>query len=113
MKCKLIKGTGENLKEVTESLGLRSKMKLTKIVDVVSEVLEDIRENGDAAVYKYTEKFDGCDLREKGMKVSKEDIDAAIGQIDPELLAVIKKSAANIRKFHEQQKEEGFMMETG
>ena len=65
MKCKLIKGTGENLKEVTESLGLRSKMKLTKIVDVVSEVLEDIRENGDAAVYKYTEKFDGCDLREK------------------------------------------------
>ena len=113
MKCKLIKGTSENLKEVTESLGLRSKMKLTKIVDVVSEVLEDIRENGDAAVYKYTQKFDGCDLRESGMKVSKEEIDAAISQIDPELLAVIRKSAANIRAFHEKQKEEGFMMETG
>jgi len=113
MKCKLIKGTGENLKEVTESLGLRSKMKLTNIVDTVSKVIEDIRENGDEAVYKYTEKFDGCDLRSSGMKVSKEEIDAAISEIDPKLLEVIKKSAANIRKFHEQQKEEGFMMETG
>lgn len=114
MKCKLLEGTSENLKQVCEELGMRGKMDLTNVNSIVAEVLDDIRQNGDAAVLKYTEKFDGAKLTLETMKVTSEEIDAAIKTVeaeDPELLDVIKKAAKNIRAFHERQKEDGFMME--
>ena len=58
MKCKVVKGNKENLKELCDLLGARSKMDLGPIIETVSGVIDDIRENGDNAVLKYTEKFD-------------------------------------------------------
>ncbi|MCQ2466906.1 MAG: histidinol dehydrogenase [Clostridia bacterium] len=111
MKCKFLEGTEANLKETVELLGMRGKMDLGPVIDTVNGVLADIRENGDEAVLKYTAKFDGCELTPETMRVTKEEIDEAIAKVNPELLEVIKKSAANIRAFHEMQKEEGFMMD--
>ncbi len=113
MKCKTFKGTKENLKEVCDSLGVRGKMELGPVIDTVSKVLEDIRSNGDSAVLKYTEKFDGVKFTSEQMKVTAEEIEIAKQEINPDLYEVIKKAAANIRIFHEKQKEDGFMMETG
>ena len=112
MRCKLIEGTSDNLKEVCEQLGLRSKMQKSDVVSIVQGVLDDIRENGDEAVLKYTKKFDGADLTPETMRVTKEEIDSAINEIEPDLLRIIKKAAENIRTFHEKQREEGFMMDT-
>ena len=112
MRCKLIEGTQDNLKEVCEQLGLRSKMQKSDVVSIVQGVLDDIRENGDEAVLKYTKKFDGADLTPDTMRVTKEEIDSAINEIEPDLLRIIKKAAENIRAFHEKQREEGFMMDT-
>ncbi len=111
MKCKYLEGTSSNLKEVCELLGLRGKMDLGPVIETVSAVIDDIRENGDAAVSKYTKKFDGCDIDSSNILVTKEEIDQAMKEVEPELLEVIKKAAANIRAFHEKQKEEGFMMD--
>jgi len=111
MKCKYLEGTSSNLKEVCELLGLRGKMDLGPVIETVSAVIDDIRENGDAAVSKYTKKFDGCDIDSSNILVTKEEIDRAMAEVEPELLEVIKKAAANIRAFHEKQKEEGFMMD--
>ena len=111
MKCKYLEGTSSNLKEVCEILGLRGKMDLGPVIETVSAVIDDIRENGDAAVSKYTKKFDGCDIDSSNILVTKEEIDRAMAEVEPELLEVIKKAAANIRAFHEKQKEEGFMMD--
>lgn len=111
MKCKFLEGTEANLKETCELLGMRGKMDLGPVIDTVSAVLADIRDNGDEAVLKYTAKFDGCTLTADAMRVTKEEIDEAIAKVEPDLLEVIKKSAANIRAFHEKQKEEGFMMD--
>ena len=111
MKCKYIEGTSSNLKEVCELLGLRGKMDLGPVIETVSAVIDDIRENGDAAVSKYTKKFDGCDIDSSNILVTKEEIDQAMKEVEPELLEIIKKAAANIRAFHEKQKEEGFMMD--
>ncbi|SCW54406.1 histidinol dehydrogenase [Ruminococcaceae bacterium YRB3002] len=113
MKCKLIEGTSENLKDVCEQLGLRSKMQKSDVVSIVQEVLDDIRENGDEAVLKYTRKFDGADLTPATMRVTEEEIQSALAEIEPDLLRILTKAANNIRKFHEQQREAGFMMETG
>ena len=111
MKCKYMEGTSSNLKEVCELLGLRGKMDLGPVIETVSAVIDDIRENGDAAVSKYTKKFDGCDIDSSNILVTKEEIDKAMAEVEPELLEIIKKAAANIRAFHEKQKEEGFMMD--
>ncbi len=112
MRCRLIEGTKENLKEVCEQLGLRSKMQKSDVVSIVQEVLDDIRENGDEAVLKYTKQFDGADLTPDTMRVTQAEIDSAINEIEPDLLRIIKKASGNIRTFHERQREEGFMMDT-
>ncbi len=112
MRCRLIEGTTENLKEVCEQLGLRSKMQKSDVVSIVQGVLDDIKENGDEAVLRYTKKFDGADLTPATMRVTKEEIDDAINTIEPDLLRIIKRAAENIRTFHERQREEGFMMDT-
>ena len=113
MKCKLVKGTKDNLKEQCSKLGARGKMDLGPIIDTVNGVLSDIRDNGDEAVLKYTKMFDKAELTATTMRVTPEEIEEGFNQVEPELLEVMKKAASNIRAFHEKQKEEGFMMEVG
>ena len=91
MKCKVVKGNKENLKELCDLLGARSKMDLGPIIETVSGVIDDIKENGDNAVLKYTEKFDKAVLTADTMRVTAAEIDEAIKSIDPELLGIIRK----------------------
>ena len=113
MRCKLIEGTKENLKATVQSLGVRGKMDLKPVITVVQDVIDNIRENGDEALLAYTEKFDKVKLAADQLKVTQKEIDDAIASLDPELLTVMKKAASNIRRFHEEQKEHGFMMDAG
>lgn len=80
---------------------------------IVSDIIKDVRENGDRALYKYCEKFDGARL--DSLEVSAEEIDEAVSSVEPEFLAILKKAAANIRKFHEKQVRNSFIIndETG
>ena len=110
MKCKILEGTKENLKSTVESLGVRGKMDLKPVIDTVQSVIDDIRTNGDEALLRYTEKFDGVKLTPETLRVTEEEIASAISQVDPELFEVMKRAEANIRSFHEKQREEGFMM---
>ncbi|MBR5359233.1 MAG: histidinol dehydrogenase [Clostridiales bacterium] len=109
MKCKLVNGTKENLKATVEKLGIRGKMDLKPVIDTVQQVIDNIRENGDKALLGYTEKFDGVKMEASQIRVTDEEIAAAKASIDPELMGVMERAAANIRAFHEKQKEEGFM----
>ena len=86
----------------------RTQVDADQFVDVVRPVIQDIKENGDAAVVKYTKKFDGADIAPDQQKVTAEEIQAAYQFVDDRLLAAMKKSASNIRAFHELQKPEGF-----
>ena len=113
MRCKLIEGTQENLKATVQSLGVRGKMDLKPVIDTVQDVIDNVRENGDSALLGYTEKFDGVKLTPDQLRVTDKEIEDAIASVDPELLTVMKRAAANIRSFHEEQKEHGFMMDCG
>ncbi len=112
MKCKVVKGYKENLRELCDTLGARGKMDLGPIIETVTGVIEDIKANGDKALLSYTKKFDKAELTPETMRVTDKEIEEAFGQIDPVLLETMKKSAENIRRFHEYQKEEGFMVDT-
>ena len=71
----------------------------------VQEIVDDVRARGDEALFEYTKKFDGAELSADNIRVSQAEIQEALSQVDPNLLAVMKKSMKNIREYHEKQKQ--------
>lgn len=71
----------------------------------VQEIVDDVRARGDEALFEYTKKFDGADLSADNIRVTQAEIQEALSQVDPNLLAVMKKSMKNIREYHEKQKQ--------
>ena len=101
---KIIALTKESKDELLRTLAMRSTDSFAKQQAAVDEIVRNVRERGDAAVFEYTEKFDGVTMSPDNLWVTKEEIDAAYAEIDPELLTVIRESAANIRDFHMRQR---------
>ncbi|MBR4812513.1 MAG: histidinol dehydrogenase, partial [Lachnospiraceae bacterium] len=101
---KIIALTKESKDELLRTLAMRSTDSFAKQQAAVDEIVRNVRERGDAAVFEYTEKFDGVTMSPDNLWVTKEEIDAAYEAIDPELLTVIRESAANIRDFHMRQR---------
>ncbi|MCL2144194.1 MAG: histidinol dehydrogenase [Endomicrobia bacterium] len=69
----------------------------------VSNIIQDIKENGDKAVFKCLKKFDGIDLSKEGYRVSQKAIGAAVKSVSPDLKKAIKASYANVLAFHKQE----------
>jgi len=111
MKCRRINAQKEDLAKICEDLGLRGKMEIGPILDTVSAILADVRENKDEAVRKYTLLFDKADLTPEAIRVTPAEMENAIANMDKELLAVMIQAASNIRAFHERQCETGFTMD--
>ncbi|MBQ2811975.1 MAG: histidinol dehydrogenase [Clostridia bacterium] len=78
------------------------------VTAIVSDIIENVRENGDKALFEYCEKFDGAKL--ESLEVTKAELDEAMNLVEPEFIEVLKKAAANIRKFHEKQVRHGFII---
>lgn len=78
------------------------------VEQIVSDIIADVRQNGDAALYKYCEKFDGAKLT--SLAVSKEEMEEAVYNTEPRFLDILKKAAKNIRKFHEKQVRTSFII---
>lgn len=80
----------------------------TDIADTVAAILSDVRQNGDAALFRYSKQFDNADLTV--LEVSQEERKAALEQVDSALLEILKQAADNIRTFHEKQKRQDFVI---
>ena len=78
------------------------------VAGVVSEIIENVRKNGDAALFEYCKKFDKAEL--ETLAVSEEEINEAFAAVEPEFVEILKKAAANIRKFHEKQVRNSFII---
>ena len=76
------------------------------VSDIVSEIIANVRKNGDNALFEYCEKFDKAKL--SSLQVSAEEIDEAFASVDPELIEIMEKAAVNIRAFHSRQVRTGF-----
>lgn len=101
---KIISLTQESKEELLRTLAMRSTDSFAEQQAKVDAIVSDVRKRGDEALFEYTEKFDGVKLTPDNIWVTGEEIDAAYAEIDPELLAVIRESAANIRDFHMRQR---------
>ena len=85
--------------------------RVTPTVDVagiVADILYDVRKNGDKAVFAYCAKFDKAELTT--LEVSKQEIEEALNQVEPEFLKILEEAAANIRAFHSRQVRNSFVM---
>lgn len=80
----------------------------TDVSGTVAEIIARVRQNGDAALREYSEKFDRAKLQD--LAVSEAEMQAALGAVDPKFIEILEKSAANIRAFHEKQKRTGFVI---
>lgn len=85
----------------------------TNVEDVVAGILADVKENGDAALLRYCEKFDGASSAEGfALEVSEAEFEAAFAAVGPKLVGVMERAAANIRAFHEKQVRNSFIVNT-
>ena len=95
--------------DILETLLKRSPSQYGEYQTTVDEVLADVRENGDEAVLRMTEKFDGVKLTPQTLRVSPAEIKDAYTQVPDSLVETMKKSLANVRSFHEKQVRQSFI----
>lgn len=100
----------ENMALLFEALDKRSPEGRKDVEEAVSAILRDVRERGDEALIEYTAKFDRVNLTADCLEVSQKEMEKALLSVDPELLKVIERAAANIRAFHERQRENSWFM---
>lgn len=87
-----------------ENLLKRSPGSYGQYEQAVNEIISEVREKKDEALFAYTLKFDKCAITPDTVKVTEEEIKEAYEMTDREFVAVMKKAAANITKFHEKQR---------
>lgn len=78
------------------------------VADVVADILNTVRQQGDRALYAYAEQFDGAKLT--ALEVTEAEIQEAFDTVEPEFLDILREAAANIRAFHEKQVRNSFVI---
>ena len=102
-RMRIMKLTGDSRKGALEALLGRSPAGYSEYEETVRQIIEDVRARGDEAVFELEEKFDRCRLDRDSIRVSRQEIEEAYGKLDPAFVEVIRRSAANIRAYHEKQ----------
>ena len=108
---KVCKFSDSDYQDVVDALVNRSNMDLFVQDETVRKILNDVKEQGDAAVLKLTHQFDRHTLPLEKIKVSAEEIAAAYKEVKPEELAALKEAEKRIRLFHERQKQDSWTYE--
>lgn len=98
---------GKKEYEFIEMLKKRAQNSDKNVIPAVSEIIENVRENGDKAVTEYTVKFDG--KAPVKTEITADEIDNLISQCDADYLETIRKAAANIADFHKRQLQQSWM----
>ncbi len=98
---------GKKEYEFIELLKKRAQNSDKNVIPVVSEIIDNVKENGDKAVEEYTIKFDG--KAPENPEISLSEIDSLIEKCDPDYLDTIRKAAANIADFHKRQVQQSWL----
>lgn len=104
----IIKADGISEKECIEALKGRSEDVQEEVFGIVSDVLKNIRKNGDKALREYTLKFDKVELGD--FLVSEEEIEEAMNSVDKDFLDALYAAKENIWFYHEKQKQRSWMV---
>ncbi len=78
------------------------------VSDIVTEIINNVKQNGDKALFEYCEKFDKAKL--SSLEVTKEEIEEAYNSVEPRFIEILKSAAENIRNFHKRQVRNSFVI---
>ncbi len=102
---RIVKLTKETKKNLLDDLLKRSPNNYTEYADTVQEIVDNVKSNGDKALFDYTKKFDKAEINSQNIKVTDAEIEEAYKEVDAHLVEVIRKALKNIRTYHEKQKQ--------
>lgn len=102
---RIVELTKETKNNILDDLLKRSPNSYSQYEQAVQEILADVKEKKDAAVFEYTKKFDKAEVNASNIKVTKEEIEEAYSIVDEGLIDVIRKALVNIRDYHQKQKQ--------
>ena len=102
---RILKLTKETQNNILENLLKRSPNSYGEFESRVNDIIQNVREKRDEAIFEYTLKFDGATIDQDNIRVTEEEIKEAYEQVDPKLLDVIRKALVNIRDDHAKQKQ--------
>ena len=80
----------------------------TGVEDIVTDIIYNVRKNGDKALFEYAEKFDKVKL--SSLEVTKEEIDEAFNLVDKDFIEIVKEAKENIEAFHKKQVRNSFII---
>lgn len=103
MGMRIVKLTENERNNILENLLKRSPGQYMEYEGTVREILDNIRERKDEALFEYTKKFDGAVINPGNIKVTKEEIEEAYKAVDPGMVDIIRKSLSNIYEYHKKQ----------
>lgn len=109
---RIVKLTKESKNNILEDMLKRSPNNYGSYESVVADILANIKENGDKALFEYTKKFDKFDLNKDNIRVTEEEIKDAYSKVSEDLLTVIKKSLVNVKSYHEKQRQNSWFNST-
>ena len=93
-----------SMKDILADILRRDPNNYDSYTKTVEAIVENVKNRRDEAVFEYTKEFDQADLDASNIRVTREEIEQAMAQVDEGLLGVMKKSMDNIRRYHEKQK---------
>ena len=97
-----------NVKDVSRDEIFARVVPTVNVEKIVADIIDNVRKNGDSALFAYCEAFDK--VRLTALEVTKEEIDEAFAAVEPEFIRILNDAAANIRAFHEKQVRNSFIM---
>jgi len=95
--------TEQTKQDLLNSLLKRSPGNYAEYEAAVAEIIDKVREEGDAALFSYTKKFDKWEINEENIRVTEAEIEEAFAEAEEEFIEVMKRAAANITAFHQKQ----------
>ncbi|MBE5849577.1 MAG: histidinol dehydrogenase [Lachnospiraceae bacterium] len=100
---RIVSLTEDSIKDILSGLLKRNPGQYTEYEKTVNDIIGNVREKGDEAVFEYTKKFDKWDIDKNSIRVSEQEINEAYESFDSDLIEVMKRSAANITEYHKKQ----------
>ena len=104
--------TKESTKDIRENLLKRSPNNYGKFEAAVADILANVKEKGDEALFSYTKEFDKVEVTPETIRVTEAEIEEAYKAVDASLLEVIRKALVNIRSYHEKQRQNSWFTST-
>ena len=105
---KTVRLTKDTKRDLLEKLLKRSTNDYGEIEKRVAGIIDNVRQNGDKAIFELALQFDKCRLDENNFTVTEEEIEEGAASVDPALFAVMEKASRNIRAYHEKQLRQSF-----